>query len=84
MPSFVTSDSAYSQQFIPAAQASIGELFAFYQHDVDHEEEAVLGLLCIGMKHREIGNRLRLHPDIVKQVERRGINHMIYLYRTGK
>jgi len=83
MSVFETS-SPFAEQVIQPYGVQIGSFFEHYQHLLTAKEEAVLGMRCMGKTWVEISLLLLTTVPVVKQIERRGIAHMVWLYRRGK
>lgn len=79
----VYASSPFAELLIQPIGDSVGALFEHYQHRLTGKEEAVLGLRCLGLTYPEVAKALLTTQFHVKQLERQGIRHMIFLYQKG-
>jgi DNA-binding NarL/FixJ family response regulator len=80
----IEATSPFAEQQIPSAGILIGDAFEQYQHLLPAEEEAIVGLRCIGWSWKAIADSLHISIYRVKQIERAGVYRMLYLYKSGR
>ena len=83
MPDIHATSPFAEQEIVPLGYL-VGEFFEHYQHMLTRQEEAVLGLRCIGWTYHQIAQALLSTPSRIRQLERQGVNHMVALYKQGK